>query len=213
MAPEPPTTNTTLPTTLTLNPSPTSTPAPTPSPDSDSDSDQDPNQDQDQLEDKEEKDTDKPSKPRPITSCAACRVRKVKCNRASPCSACISRKTVSECTYATTSAEREAIAQADLIAELRMTRNRMESQLGKVGAGSDSGGGGGMYGGGYEGGDGEEEALEAVYAVLRGGSVDLVREVVGRIRRGQGVESVLGWLEGGVGFGPGIGVGVGVGRN
>jgi hypothetical protein len=60
----------------------------------------------------------------------------------------------------------------------------------------------------------EEEALEAVYAALRGGSLDLVREVVGRIRAGEGVRDVLGWLEGGVGVGVGVaGIAVSVERD
>lgn len=113
--------------------------------------------------------------------------------------------------------EREAIAQADLIAELRTTRNKLQNQLAKAGAGAGSAGFGsgtsttststssGMYARDEE----EEEALEAVYAALRGGSLDLVREVVGRIRAGEGVRDVLGWLEGGVVVGVGVGVGVG----
>ncbi|KAL4920813.1 hypothetical protein BDW62DRAFT_198694 [Aspergillus aurantiobrunneus] len=172
-------------TTLTLNPSPHSTSTPTPSPDPDRDN------------------ADKLSKPRPITSCAACRMRKVKCNRGSPCSACIARKTVAECTYATTTEEREAIAQADQIAELRATRNKLQSQLAKSVPGS---GFPQVHGPAPSTSSQKEEevALEAVYAVLRGGSLDLVREVVGRIRSGEGVIDVLGGLEGVVDVGVGV---------
>lgn len=144
--------------------------------------------------------------------------KKNQCNRASPCSACIARKTESECTYATTMEDREAIAQADLIAELRGTRNKLQSQLAKTGVGAAGFGSAtsttstssGMYIRDQE----EEEALEAVYAALRGGSLDLVREVVGRIRAGEGVRDVLGWLEGGAGVGVGVaGIAVSVERD
>ena len=140
---------------------------------------------------------------------------KNQCNRASPCSACIARKTESECTYATTMEEREAIAQADLIAELRATRNKLQNQLAKTGAGAAGFGSGASTStssGMYIRDEQEEEALEAVYAALRGGSLDLVREVVGRIRAGEGVRDVLGWLEGGVGVGVG-GIAVSVERD
>lgn len=114
--------------------------------------------------------------------------------------------------------DREAIAQADLIAELRGTRNKLQSQLAKTGVGAAGFGSAtsttstssGMYIRDQE----EEEALEAVYAALRGGSLDLVREVVGRIRAGEGVRDVLGWLEGGVGVGVGVaGIAVSVERD
>ncbi|KAL4900683.1 hypothetical protein BDW74DRAFT_182519 [Aspergillus multicolor] len=142
---------------------------------------------------------DKPSKPRPVTSCAACRMRKVKCNRASPCSACIARKTPSECTYASTSEDREAIAAADAIAELRALRGELQEKLARSSfAASGAVPGAGIVfdrDGGVDEDSDEQEALEAVYAVLRGGSVELVREVVERIRAGEEVESVLGVLE------------------
>jgi hypothetical protein len=51
---------------------------------------------------------------------------------------------------------------------------------------------------GYDRGEGEDAAaLEAVYAVLRGGSWDVAREVVGKIRGGEGVRGVLGGMDGG----------------
>ncbi|KAL2866474.1 Zn(II)2Cys6 transcription factor domain-containing protein [Aspergillus lucknowensis] len=170
---------------------------------------------------------EKPSKPRPITSCSACRIRKVKCDRASPCASCVARHTPNECTYATTTEEREAIAAADLIAELRATRNKLQGQLAKStstmttamgtatatsglglgssgsGSGSDSGFRAGYpgegNGNGNGNGNGEDEdaaALEAVYAVLRRGSWEVAREVVGRIRGGEGVKGVLGGMDG-----------------
>ncbi|KAL6231263.1 hypothetical protein BDW75DRAFT_233750 [Aspergillus navahoensis] len=129
---------------------------------------------------------DKLSKPRPVTSCSACRIRKVKCNRASPCSACINRKTPSECTYASTNEDREAIAAAETITELRGLRNELQEKLAKATSGI-------VFDG--EGGDDDEVgALEAVYAVLKGGSADLVSEVVGRIRAGEEVGGVLAGL-------------------
>ncbi|KAL4771607.1 hypothetical protein BDW60DRAFT_189528 [Aspergillus nidulans var. acristatus] len=128
-------------------------------------------------------DKDKLSKPRPVTSCSACRIRKVKCNRASPCSACISRKTPSECTYASTVEDREAIAAAETITELRGLRNELQEKLAKAAAGKV------LDGGGED--EEEAEALEAVYAILKGGSVDLISEVVGRIRAGEEVGGVL----------------------
>ncbi|KAL4980915.1 hypothetical protein BDW66DRAFT_1080 [Aspergillus desertorum] len=130
-------------------------------------------------------DKDKLSKPRPVTSCSACRARKVKCNRASPCSACISRKTPSECTYAGTVEDREAIAAAETITELRGLRSELQEKLATAAPGT------------FLEGTGEEdeaEALEAVYAVLRRGSVDLVSEIVGRIRAGEEVGGVLAGL-------------------
>ncbi|KAL4758498.1 Zn(II)2Cys6 transcription factor domain-containing protein [Aspergillus foveolatus] len=132
------------------------------------------------------KDKDKLSKPRPVTSCSACRIRKVKCNRASPCSACISRKTPSECTYASTVEDREAIAAAETIAELRGIRSELQEKLAKATAGKV------LDGGGED--DEEAEALEAVYAIVKGGSVDLISEVVGRIRAGEEVGGVLAGL-------------------
>ncbi|KAL2800003.1 hypothetical protein BJX66DRAFT_211353 [Aspergillus keveii] len=157
-----------------------------------------------------ERDKPAPSKPRPITSCAACRVRKVKCDRLTPCTACTTRKPPTECTYSTTSEEREAIAAADLIAELRATRNKLQGQLANAKSGSSEAaaagavsvppgfrGAGGLLTG-YDRGEGEDAAaLEAVYAVLRGGSWDVAREVVGKIRGGEGVRGVLGEMDGG----------------
>ncbi|KAL4885257.1 hypothetical protein BJY04DRAFT_214591 [Aspergillus karnatakaensis] len=134
----------------------------------------------------------KPSKPRPITSCAPCRIRKVKCNRASPCTSCIARDTPNECTYATTAAERSAIAQAELISELRATRNRLQAQAPRTSNTSNSRPGTGFSATAEEAEEEELAALEAVYAVLRAGSWDLVREVVGRVRGGEKVGRVLG---------------------
>ncbi|KAL2846806.1 hypothetical protein BJX68DRAFT_268520 [Aspergillus pseudodeflectus] len=153
-----------------------------------------------------ERDKPAPSKPRPITSCAACRLRKVKCDRLTPCTACTTRKPPTECTYSTTSEEREAIAAADLIAELRATRNRLQGQLANSKSGSSMSAGPGAVlpgfrgaGGlptGYDRGEGEDAAaLEAVYAVLREGSWDVAREVVGKIRGGEGVRGVLGEID------------------
>ncbi|KAL4754530.1 hypothetical protein BDW72DRAFT_190117 [Aspergillus terricola var. indicus] len=132
-------------------------------------------------------DKDKLSKPRPVTSCSACRIRKVKCNRASPCSACISRRTPSECTYASTVEDREAIAAAETIAELRGLKSELQEKLAKAAAGK-------VLDGGAEDDEEEAEALEAVYAVLKGGSVDLISEVVGRIRAGEEVGGVMAGL-------------------
>ncbi|KAL5338869.1 hypothetical protein BJX70DRAFT_398252 [Aspergillus crustosus] len=138
----------------------------------------------------------KPSKPRPITSCAPCRIRKVKCNRASPCTSCITRQTVSECTYATTPAERSAISQAETIAELRATRNRLQAQLARNNANPSLSLSSSLQRG-EEAEENELAALEAVYAVLRAGSWDLAREFVGRMRGGEEVGDLLGGVKGG----------------
>lgn len=126
-------------------------------------------------------------------------MKKKKCNRATPCSACITRKTPDECTYATTPEERDAIAAAEFIAELRNTRNKLQSQLAKkFSTGYHPVGGTDAGFRAYE--EEEEERLEAVYGVLRTGSGDVVREIVGRLRAGEGVGSgglsnLLGGLE------------------
>ncbi|KAI9367574.1 hypothetical protein BJX61DRAFT_547359 [Aspergillus egyptiacus] len=151
-----------------------------------------------------EKQKEKPSKPRPTTSCSLCRIRKVKCNRQTPCSTCIARKTAHECTYTTTSAEREAIAAAETIAELRGLRDELRSRVVKTNTnnnlkyndvnemgdyhlpGTDMGMGGDV---GVD--SGRLRALEAFYAVLRDGEGSEVREVVGRVRAGLAVEEVV----------------------
>ncbi|KAL4874072.1 hypothetical protein BDV12DRAFT_191935 [Aspergillus spectabilis] len=126
-------------------------------------------------------------KPRPITSCAPCRIRKVKCNRASPCASCITRQTTSDCTYANNAAERTAISAAETIAELRAKKNKLQAQLARTNANPSF-----QRGGEREEADEEElAALEAVYAILRRGSLDLAREVVGRVRAGEEVGDVL----------------------
>ncbi|KAL4942814.1 hypothetical protein BDV06DRAFT_235180 [Aspergillus oleicola] len=141
--------------------------------------------------------TEKPSKPRPITSCAACRVRKIKCNKAYPCSSCLARKTPDECSYASTSEDRSAIAAADLISELRVTKSKLQNQVNKkqlaVAAASTA-----AYGDSGKGSKSgrEGEVLEELWGVLRHGENGAVREVVGRIRGGEGVESVLGGIQG-----------------
>ncbi|KAL2816240.1 hypothetical protein BDW59DRAFT_175865 [Aspergillus cavernicola] len=142
-----------------------------------------------------QKEKDKPSKPRPISSCSPCRIRKVKCNRLTPCTSCIARKSPAECTYATTTEDREAIAAAELIAELRATRNELRERL-SSGAGAGFGFGlkhlGGEYGGEDERGNEEKkEVLEGLYAVIRGGEWGVAREVVGRVRAGEGGREVL----------------------
>ncbi|KAL3467359.1 hypothetical protein BJX64DRAFT_283678 [Aspergillus heterothallicus] len=151
------------------------------------------------AEDLKEKSDSKASKPRPITSCAACRIRKVKCDRLTPCTACTTRKSPTECTYSTTSEEREAIAAADLIAELRATRNKLQGQLAKSNPkpnlGSSPAPAASNFRGAAYGKEGEDAAaLEAVYAVLRGGSWEVAKEVVEKIRGGEGVRGVLGGM-------------------
>ncbi|KAL4927056.1 Zn(II)2Cys6 transcription factor domain-containing protein [Aspergillus undulatus] len=165
----------------------------------------------DTLKEKPHSAGEKSSKLRPITSCAGCRVRKVKCNKAHPCAACIARNQPGECTYASTDEDRSAIAAADLIAELRGARNKLQNQVARKTALTSqnphgySGSGSGR--GGFERvqdwtveeeEDKEREALEAFWSVLRGGEMEEVREVVGRIRAGEEVGDVLGVAVAGV---------------
>ncbi|KAL4964594.1 Zn(II)2Cys6 transcription factor domain-containing protein [Aspergillus stella-maris] len=146
---------------------------------------------------------EKPSKPRPITSCSACRARKIKCNKSHPCTACIARNQPEQCSYSSTSEERSAIASADLISELRGARNKLQNQVNRrqlaevaaaraaYGSRSGSGGATGKERELSEREVEEKRVLEGVWWVLRSGEVGVVREVVGRIRGGEGWQSVL----------------------
>ncbi|KAB8268716.1 hypothetical protein BDV30DRAFT_201043 [Aspergillus minisclerotigenes] len=116
------------------------------------------------------------SKPRATASCHPCRTRKVKCNRLSPCEACITRGIQEECRYSAPNEDRQAIAQAEMITELRGKVNQIREQVGQRLAGRPS----------FD--DLEEEeaaAMEIVYSALRLGSEDLVWHIVGRIRSGE----------------------------
>ncbi|PYH67228.1 Zn(II)2Cys6 transcription factor domain-containing protein [Aspergillus vadensis CBS 113365] len=141
-------------------------------------------------------------KSRPTASCLPCRTRKVKCNRLQPCETCSARNIAHECKYAVPDEDRQAIAQAEMIAELRAEVNRLrqqisdyeydhdhihnheESIMGEVNVLED----GGLLIERLENGEerlGEEDdddELERVYRILRDGEWERVREVVGRIR-------------------------------
>ncbi|KAE8394805.1 hypothetical protein BDV23DRAFT_146416 [Aspergillus alliaceus] len=117
------------------------------------------------------------SKPRATASCHPCRNRKVKCNRLSPCETCITRGIQEECKYSAPNEDREAIAQAEMITELRGKVNRLQEQMAQRVA----------YRSSFNDPEEEEEtaAMEIVYSALRLGSEDLVWRIVGRIRDGE----------------------------
>ncbi|OGM42844.1 hypothetical protein ABOM_009446 [Aspergillus bombycis] len=119
------------------------------------------------------------SKPRATASCHPCRTRKVKCNRLSPCEACITRGIQEECKYSAPNEDRQAIAQAEMITELRGKVNQIREQIAQRLA----------YRSSFDDLEEEEEeeaaAMEIVYSALRLGTEDLVWHIVGRIRNGE----------------------------
>ncbi|KAE8144141.1 hypothetical protein BDV25DRAFT_167557 [Aspergillus avenaceus] len=123
------------------------------------------------------------SKPRATASCHPCRTRKVKCNRLSPCEACVTRGIPEECKYSAPNEDRQAIAQADMITELRGKVNRLREQIAQRGAYRCSS---------VSSEEDEEEAaaMEIVYSALRLGPEDLVWKLVGRIREGEDVREL-----------------------
>ncbi|KAI2819929.1 transcriptional regulator family: Fungal Specific TF [Aspergillus niger] len=143
-------------------------------------------------------------KSRPTASCLPCRTRKVKCNRLQPCETCSARNIAHECKYAVPDEDRQAIAQAEIIAELRAEVNRLRQQMNEYEQEHEDymeGGGRGevdVDGLFLEGDDddglgegvGEGDELERVYQILKDGSWERVREVVGRIRRGEDVTGI-----------------------
>ncbi|OJJ68931.1 hypothetical protein ASPBRDRAFT_89031, partial [Aspergillus brasiliensis CBS 101740] len=116
-------------------------------------------------------------KSRPTASCLPCRTRKVKCNRLQPCSTCSARNIPHDCKYAVAEEDRQAIAQAEMIAELRGEVNRLQQKIydhdyhGQFGDGT-------MEGeieidvNSLEEGEslGDDDELERVYRVLKDGS-------------------------------------------
>ncbi|KAE8351387.1 hypothetical protein BDV28DRAFT_137193 [Aspergillus coremiiformis] len=115
------------------------------------------------------------SKPRASASCHPCRIRKVKCNRMSPCETCFTRGIQEECKYSAPNEDRQAIAQAEKITELRGKRNRLRELLAPHVA----------YRTSFDGPDEGTAAMEMVYSALRLGSENLVWRTVGRIRDGE----------------------------
>ncbi|GAB1191446.1 hypothetical protein APSETT444_000625 [Aspergillus pseudonomiae] len=103
------------------------------------------------------------SKPRATASCHPCRTRKVK----------------EECKYSAPNEDRQAIAQAEMITELRGKVNQIREQIAQRLA----------YRSSFDGLEEEEEeeaaAMEIVYSALRLGTEDLVWHIVGRIRNGE----------------------------
>ncbi|KAB8202300.1 hypothetical protein BDV34DRAFT_228512 [Aspergillus parasiticus] len=91
--------------------------------------------------------------------------------------ACITRGIQEECRYSAPNEDRQAIAQAEMITELRGKVNQIREQIGHRLADRPS----------FD--DLEEEeaaaAMEIVYSALRLGSEDLVWHIVGRIRNGE----------------------------
>ncbi|RAK94436.1 hypothetical protein BO79DRAFT_261592 [Aspergillus costaricaensis CBS 115574] len=142
-------------------------------------------------------------KSRPTASCLPCRTRKVKCNRLQPCETCSARNIAHECKYAVPDEDRQAIAQAEMIAELRGEVNRLRQQINDheyyeydhehnhenhedlMGEGNVLEDGGLLIErleNGESLGEEEDDELERVWRVLRDGEWERVREVVGRIR-------------------------------
>ncbi|GFN12399.1 Zn(II)2Cys6 transcription factor domain-containing protein [Aspergillus tubingensis] len=137
-------------------------------------------------------------KSRPTASCLPCRTRKVKCNRLQPCETCSARNIAHECKYAVPDEDRQAIAQAEMIAELRAEVNRLQRQYHEYQESSSvdefyvnilEEGSGALeeLENGEESlgeGDDDDDELERVYRILKDGEWERVREVVGRIRGG-----------------------------
>ncbi|OJJ97710.1 hypothetical protein ASPACDRAFT_45807 [Aspergillus aculeatus ATCC 16872] len=167
------------------------------------------------------------SKPRPTASCLPCRARKVKCNRLTPCATCVARNTPQECKYAAPDTDRQAIAQAELIAGLRSRANQLRGQLGMArgleileiedqqpSPESDSEQEEQYASIENEIGTGapsrkEEDQLaelEVVYAALRWGTGATVEEVIRRIRKGDPLGGIAQGVE--LGMGPGLEDGV-----
>ncbi|PLB50955.1 hypothetical protein P170DRAFT_509011 [Aspergillus steynii IBT 23096] len=151
-------------------------------------------------------------KPRPAASCAPCRNRKVKCDRLSPCEACIARGIVNECKYSSTDEDREAIAQAEVISTLRARARRLRTELAEVeaegheimelregmafnaalGQGQGLGTGMGMGASSSPGArKAENQAMEILYSAIRLGSEDLVGRIVGGVREGRDLVDVV----------------------
>ncbi|GKZ79700.1 hypothetical protein AnigIFM56816_003906 [Aspergillus niger] len=128
----------------------------------------------------------------------------MQCNRLQPCETCSARNIAHECKYAVPDEDRQAIAQAEIIAELRAEVNRLRQQMNEYEQEHEDfmeGGGRGEVDvdgllegddddGLGEGGVGEGDELERVYQILKDGSWERVREVVGRIRRGEDVTGI-----------------------
>ncbi|KAI9036738.1 Zn(II)2Cys6 transcription factor domain-containing protein [Aspergillus affinis] len=151
-------------------------------------------------------------KPRPAASCAPCRNRKVKCDRLSPCEACIARGIVHECKYSSTDEDREAIAQAEVIATLRARARRLRNELAEAEAEgheimelregmmafsssqvADSGSSQGTTGSssGAAARKAENQAMEILYSTIRLGSEDLVGRIVSGVREGRELVDVV----------------------
>ncbi|RMZ48087.1 hypothetical protein CA14_008792 [Aspergillus flavus] len=96
--------------------------------------------------------------------------------------ACITRGIQEECRYSAPNEDRQAIAQAEMITELRGKVNQIREQVGQRLAGRPS----------FDDLEEEEEAaaMEIVYSALRLGSEDLVWHIVGRIRNGEDVRDL-----------------------
>lgn len=173
------------------------------------------------------------AKPRPAASCAPCRNRKVKvrfvssfpfistpeptngnhtkwfkCDRLSPCEACIARGIAHECKYSSTDEDREAIAQAEVISTLRARARRLRNELAEAeaegqeimelrqgmsfnqGQGQRQGpdGGTGTSSGARKA---ENQAMEILYSAIRLGSEDLVGRIVSGVREGRELVDVV----------------------
>ncbi|RAL13467.1 uncharacterized protein BO97DRAFT_423671 [Aspergillus homomorphus CBS 101889] len=158
-----------------------------------------------------------------------------KCNRLTPCATCVARSTPQECKYAAPDTDRQAIAQAELIAGLRSRANQLRDQLGmargmeifEIDEHRDSPESDTEHEeeqqqqrhpqyAPIENANGEGSAkrreedqlaeLEVVYAALRWGTGATVEEVVRRIRRGEHLGDIAQGVE--LGMGPALRDGV-----
>ncbi|PWY78887.1 hypothetical protein BO83DRAFT_415346 [Aspergillus eucalypticola CBS 122712] len=143
-----------------------------------------------------------PSHPIPSNQSPSSRGRCNQCNRLQPCETCNARNIAHECKYAVPDEDRQAIAQAEMIAELRAEVNRLRQQISdheydhehNVNHEESIMGGEGnvledggllierLENGESLGEEDDDDELGRVYRILKDGEWEKVREVVGRIR-------------------------------
>ncbi|KAI9926498.1 hypothetical protein ASPWEDRAFT_692626 [Aspergillus wentii DTO 134E9] len=135
-------------------------------------------------------------KARPSSSCIPCRNRKVKCNRLDPCETCISRGVANECKYSANDEDRQSIAQAELITDLRATVKGLKGKLSQVEQERHFQR---RHASTPEDDDEEQQngslTMEIVYAALQSGSPEVVQHLVAMIRSGAPMEEVAAFAE------------------
>ncbi|OJJ84589.1 Zn(II)2Cys6 transcription factor domain-containing protein [Aspergillus glaucus CBS 516.65] len=131
-----------------------------------------------------------PTKTRPSASCTPCRNRKVKCDRLTPCSTCLSRAHPEQCTYTTTDIDRTAMKSAETIADLRRKIRALKMQISE-----DENGNSGTDGGSEGRIDWRElEAMETVFGEMREEEEGVVEGIVGMVREGVGMGELAGFI-------------------